>query len=216
MMDNSNKIIVDLCGGTGAWSDPYKKANYTVYVITLPNYDVTDYVIKNGYIIFFSQVIGVPNLHIKMSNIYGILAAPPCTMFSFARTTAKTPRNLKEGMETVIPCLNIIWHCQYQNILKFWAIENPARGYLRQFLGKPALTFHPYHFGNRWAKGTALWGYFKNPKKNPINLNQKELDLMRQNNRKLPVISCTNNGSLSQRRAITPSGFANAFFKANQ
>ena len=30
-----SKIILDLCGGTGAWSEPYKEAGYDVKVITL-------------------------------------------------------------------------------------------------------------------------------------------------------------------------------------
>ena len=30
------KIILDLCGGTGSWSKPYKDAGYDVRVITLP------------------------------------------------------------------------------------------------------------------------------------------------------------------------------------
>jgi hypothetical protein len=34
--NNSEKIILDLCGGTGAWSQPYKDAGYTVHNITLP------------------------------------------------------------------------------------------------------------------------------------------------------------------------------------
>lgn len=40
-MLNSHKIILDLCGGTGSWSKPYKDAGYTVKVCTLPHYDVT-------------------------------------------------------------------------------------------------------------------------------------------------------------------------------
>lgn len=27
-MNNNNKIILDLCGGTGSWSKPYKDAGY--------------------------------------------------------------------------------------------------------------------------------------------------------------------------------------------
>ena len=27
---NENKIILDLCGGTGAWSNPYKENGYDV------------------------------------------------------------------------------------------------------------------------------------------------------------------------------------------
>ena len=39
---NNNKIILDLCGGTGSWSKPYKDAGYDVRVITLPEYDIHD------------------------------------------------------------------------------------------------------------------------------------------------------------------------------
>ncbi len=56
---NGDKIILDLCGGTGAWSKPYKDAGYDVRLITLPEYDVRTY--------------------IPPDNVYGILAAPPCT-----------------------------------------------------------------------------------------------------------------------------------------
>ncbi len=42
-MDNSGKIILDLCGGTGSWSRFYKEAGYDVRVITLREYNVTTY-----------------------------------------------------------------------------------------------------------------------------------------------------------------------------
>lgn len=31
-MSNSDKIILDLCGGTGSWSKPYRDAGYDVRV----------------------------------------------------------------------------------------------------------------------------------------------------------------------------------------
>ena len=37
-----SKIILDLCGGTGSWSKPYRDAGYDVRVITLPCYDLFD------------------------------------------------------------------------------------------------------------------------------------------------------------------------------
>lgn len=43
-MNNSDKIILDLCGGTGSWSKPYRDAGYDVRVITLPEHDVCTYV----------------------------------------------------------------------------------------------------------------------------------------------------------------------------
>lgn len=91
------KIILDLCGGTGAWSKPYKDAGYDVRVITLPEYNVVTYR--------------------PPKNVYGILAAPPCTMFSLARTTAKKPRDFAEGLVIVEACLNIIWQCRIENKL---------------------------------------------------------------------------------------------------
>jgi len=38
-----DRIILDLCGGTGAWSKPYKEAGYQVINVTLPEYDVLAY-----------------------------------------------------------------------------------------------------------------------------------------------------------------------------
>tara|TARA_Y100000310_G_C20304221_1_gene633208 strand:- start:286 stop:696 length:411 start_codon:yes stop_codon:yes gene_type:complete len=136
-------------------------------------------------------------------------------MFSLARTRAKTPRDFKKGMEAVIACLNIIWQCQYETKLQFWVIENPM-GMLRRFLGKPAFTFDPCDFGDRWTKKTDLWGRFIEPDLRRVNLNQYELSLMAQTNRKLPSISDFTGSKQSARRAITPPGFARAFFESNK
>lgn len=192
--ENKDKIILDLCGGTGAWSKPYKEAGYDVRNITLPDYDVRTYK--------------------PPKNVYGILAAPPCTMFSLARTRAKEPRNFKNGMELVIACLNIIWECRYKKKLAFWVLENPM-GYLRQFLGKPVFVFDPCDFGDRYTKKTDLWGYFNEPKKKSVKLTAEELMRCKINNRKLPSISEITGSKQADKRAITPKGFAKAFFKAN-
>ena len=205
------KIILDLCGGTGSWSKPYKEAGYDVRNITLPDYDVRTY--------------NPPE------NVYGILVAPPCTMFSLARTKAKKPRDLKEGMETVRACLDIIWSCmeiqqdtaKKKLPLKFWALENP-NGMLKYFLGKPAFEFNPYEFGDGYKKRTMLWGWFNEPKKNvgkilvdspyhslnPVKM--KKFDKLASRE-----IAPEMFGKLTrqERRAITPAGFAKAFFDSN-
>jgi len=189
------KIILDLCGGSGAWSQPYADNDYDRRNITLPEYDIRYYKPPCG--------------------VYGILAAPPCTMFSLARTRAKTPRDFRQGMELVKACLNIIWECRYEGKLRFWALENPM-GYLRQFLGKPAFTFNPCDFGERYTKKTDLWGYFNVPKLSKVSLSQYELDLCSQNLRELPSISDFTGSKQVARRAITPLKFARAFFLANK
>lgn len=195
-MQNKDKIILDLCGGTGAWSKPYRDAGYDVRVITMPDYDVMTYQTPKG--------------------VYGILAAPPCTMFSLARTKAKKPRDLAEGMEVVEACMRIIWQARKQGNLKFWAMENPM-GYLRQFMGKPAFTFCPSEFNEDYNKTTDIWGYFKEPRK---TAQKKRFASTDKNTRKLPQIPeeykrDDKMTALQIRRSITSRRFAEAFFKAN-
>ena len=94
-------------------------------------------------------------------NVYGILAAPPCTEFSLAK--GNLPRDFEKGLETVLACLTVIWKARTESKLAFWAMENPT-GLLRQFLGKPAYSFRQWWFGDERIKPTDLWGYFNNPK----------------------------------------------------
>lgn len=149
-VDNSNKIILHLCADRGSDSRPYAEAGYKVICV--------------------GQEIGVENYH-PPKGVYGVIANPPCTMFSIARTTAKTPRDLRQGMEAVKHCLRIIWECQYdlenehqrESPLKFWVIENPGTGMLRWFLGKPRFEYCQSEYGQFFTKRTALWGNFNEP-----------------------------------------------------
>ena len=137
-----------MCGGTGSWSKPYKDAGYDVRVITLPEYDVERWR-------EYPELVSL--LH--SNTVYGILAAPPCTMFSYIRNdlTAHTLRDLRKGMRTVYACLEIIHECLYEpyrvkhNSVRFWALENP-RGYLQRFLGASTLAFDPYEYGDPYTK----------------------------------------------------------------
>ncbi len=216
--DNSKKIILDLCGGTGSWSKPYKNAGYDVRVITLPEYDVIAWRIDHDFIVFEGKY---ENMVIGINEIYGILAAPPCTMFSRARTTAKTPRDFKGAMETVKACLEIIWACRSADVgfsrdraLKFWAIENPM-GFLRQFLGNPAFSFQPWQFGDMHFKWTDIWGYFEAPRKTH-NKPPKKFNRKKWANPSTPSEFKGMKLNRAAIRAITPQGFARAFYKANK
>lgn len=195
----SKGIILDLCGGTGSWSLPYKENGFDVRVITLPEYDVREYKLPN-------------------EEIYGIFAAPPCTMFSLARTRAKKPRDFNEGMETVEACLKLIWEARKRQQLHFWALENPM-GYLRQFLGKPPYTYDPWEFGDPYTKKTDIWGYYNLPAKKFKNIDdvmtEEQKARCSTNSRRLPSISEITSSTQAARRAITPKGFAQAFYKAN-
>lgn len=225
------KIILDLCGGTGSWSRPYKDIGYDVRLITLPQFDIREAFIRgDGYLMFPMAKEYDETMIINSENVYGILAAPPCTMFSLARTKAKKPRDLREGMETVIACLKIIWECQYklknpntrETTLKFWALENPY-AMLKFFLGKPAFTFDPWEFGDGYQKKTALWGKFNEPIKKPIPMTEEMKKLVKTNSylHKIKFPKFASDRPIAFRfnkdaKSITPAGFAKAFFEANK
>ena len=238
-------IILDLCGGTGAWSKPWKDAGFDVKVITLPQWDVNLTGRLNNELVFYN-----PNrkthMDVNIDEVYGILAAPPCTMFSDARTNAKTPRDLREGMRAVLGCLAVVYMCQYATKsdqqkyppLKFWALENPWYGRLRWFLGHPVFVFDPWEFGDNYKKRTALWGYFDFPKKTHVTISdvmtKEEIEAHKTNSQKLPKfdkslmpelkeLKGVNNSDYWKQtklrqtlRSITPAGFATAFYQANK
>lgn len=183
-----SKIILDLCGGTGSWSKPYKDAGYDVRLITLPEDDVRTYK--------------------PPENVYGILAAPPCTHFA-GSGAQYWPQKDQDG-RTLID-LEIITHCLRiisMSNPKFWCMENPV-GRLKRWLGNPVMYFNPCDYGDAYTKKTCLWGYFNTPVKSSVT----------------PVRS-TRQGSWLQGlggssektkelRSITPQGFAKSFLKAN-
>ena len=193
------KIILDLCGGTGSWSLPYKEKGYDVRVVTLPEHDVLDYHPPKG--------------------VHGILAAPPCDQFSLAKTTGK-PRDLKEGCAIMFACLRIIAEAQYElegpyskaTTLKFWALENP-NGLMKRFMGRPIYKFEPFDFGHNYRKKTYLWGWFKDPVKNPVEYNGVKFDRLQS---KDIAPEFFGKYTRQERRAITPHGFAKAFYEANR
>lgn len=209
MTYNKDKIILDLCGGTGAWSKPYRNAGYDVRIITLPEYDVENW-------FECEQLVSI----IESGNVYGILAAPPCTMFSMARTVAKTPHDMRSAMKTVQACLDIIHECQFTGKrLQFWALENP-KARLRWFLGIPHLTMNPYEYGDRVRKPTDIWGNFNLPKKAPVVLTDSEKTKFGAHVQKLPPLpdgyKFGDSNNRAARRAITPPNWAQAFYEANK
>jgi len=238
-MGSKDKIILDLCGGTGSWSKPYKDAGYDVKVITPPEYDVTKVEFNRlGMEFQRCDLDNGETLTVLYQDIFGILAAPPCTMFSIARNdkTALTPRDLRGGMNIVNACLRIIHECLYfehkisKQGLQFWALENPYSGYLKRFLGKPSLVFNPYEYGDPYTKKTAIWGEFKELKKSPVKPREFEHPTTKGAR---DFVSCVEHyADLKQipegyeektgyskrtiMRSITPQGFAKAFYEANK
>ena len=207
MTDNKDKIILDLCGGTGAWSKPYKDAGYDVRLLTLPDCDITLTIFDTDWM-FFRDAKRTMFGKVRYKDVWGILAAPPCTEFSLAKSTK--PRNFEEGIRVVRSCLDIIWYCRVKAMIKWWAMENP-RGFLRQFMGKPAFQFEQWEFGHKGVKPTDIWGYFNEPKKK-VKMKPEGLSKYYPGGSRNGLGWSKN----SVERAITPAGFAKAFYEANK
>lgn len=174
------KHILDLCAGSGAWSKPYSDVSgYTVHRID----------IEKGLDV---RLILAPKF-----PVYGILAAPPCTMFSNAGNRWKrSEANYLEAISVVDACLRLIVITKP----RFWALENPI-GKLTYFLGQPRYRFHPCYFGHPYTKQTLLWGEFNIPKEQRVNSIASYAHTEVRNPKK---------------RAETFSGFAKAFFEVNK
>jgi len=180
-MKKSNKIILDLCGGTGAWSKPYKDAGYDVRIVDLP---------EDVRLLEFDPDI----------SVHGILCAPPCTIFSYARQRYGLPTQdeLLMALSIADACLRAV----YIYKPKWWALENP-RNKLRRYYGQPRIIFKQWWFGDGQEKPTCLWGDFTIPKYNP-------------GKRTKPSTYKTKKQNADKKDAITPAGFAKAFFEANK
>lgn len=182
-----NKLIYSLCDYSGNWAKPYEDNGYDVVLVDVKTGQDTRLLIK-------------PN-----REVYGILAAPPCTVFASSGAKWKSLRPISEvleGLSVVDACLRFVFACNPH----FWALENPI-GWLGDYIGSPVYYFDPCDFGDAYTKKTCLWGKFNPPIKNRIEPTEGS---------KLH----TNYGGRSEHtktmRSLTPIGFAKAFYEANK
>ena len=174
------KVILDLCSGSGAWSQPYVDAGYEVRRLEL----------ANGHDVRLTRYPDGP--------IHGVLAAPPCTVFSYARNRYQpTDDELRLALSVVDSCIRIATIARP----KWWALENPVNK-LRRFIGEPAFTFRQWEYGDAADKNTGLWGSFNPP-------------MFVVGERTKPSTFGTKKKNADPKDGITPPGFAQAFFEAN-
>lgn len=205
--EQTNRIILDLCGGTGAWSRPYVEAGYDVRVITMPDYDIVKVCIQ------------------EFPKCHGVFAAPPCDHFAVSGAQYWKEKDgdgrTKEALDVVHACLDVIEYVEPV----FWVLENPVGrlGELLKYrLGEISMVFNPCEFAG-WAdnpeteaytKKTCLWGDFWPLRKKPYTTNKGLIVEEKYNS---PLWKY---GGKSERtktlRSITPQGFARAFFEVNR
>lgn len=204
------KTIVDLCGGTGAWSRPYAEAGYQVFIVDIATL-AQSWETKGGGNITVLQYDICKLRADEIEDVHGVLFAPDCTHFSGSGAqywpakdadgrTAEAVRIVRAGLR-LIDAWQPAW----------WALENPVGRLPRLVpeLGRWKLTFQPHDYGDPWTKRTCLWGHFNQPAQRPVE----------------PVRSCGQGSWLmklggksdvtKRLRSATPPAFAQAFFEAN-
>lgn len=203
------KIILHLCADIGS--------------------DSRFFALDNDYeVIKIGKDIGVEN-YTPPKEVYGVIANPVCTEFSTAGGFDKVG-DLEKGMILVNHCLRIIKECDPT----FWVLENPAKGRLKEKLGKPKYVYQPWHYGSPWTKETALWGKFNIPPKlyTDWSLVPKNPKLYIRPNREKPSLAILHKSSAKDipefsfaldkivsdmdLRSMCSQGFAEAFYKANK
>lgn len=147
------RTILQLCADTGSDTWPYRQdSRYEVITV--------------------GADIGVENYH-PDRPIHGIIANPVCTDFTRVRSGGlvapphmgmkKTRADPEFGMKMVNEVIRVIEECD--SSLAWWAIENPATGDLRKYMGDPDYSYEPWWYGSAWTKRTALWGEFNIPER---------------------------------------------------
>ena len=208
MIFNEDKIILDLCGGTGSWSKPYSDNGYDVRIIDPQEWLEDDY--GTGDIRLFKK---------PKEKIYGILSAPPCTHFSGsgARHWEKKGKEpLLEGLSVVDACLRIAFITKPN----FWVLENPV-GRLKHYIGDCKCTFQPYQYGDAYSKRTCLWGDFNMPKPTDIvepemvEFTSKKGEVKRMSKYYFDAFKLPKN-ERARLRSMTSPGFAQAFYENNK
>lgn len=136
-------------------------------------------------------------------RVRGILAAPPCNVFAVSGNRwPRTHEDYRTALAIVDACLRLVAVCRPL----WWALENPV-GTLHRWLGPPVMRFDPCDFGDPYTKRTCLWGDFGPPEQTPVEpVNGSFMHTGLAGNKE---------GSGPARRAVTPAGFARAFFEAN-
>jgi hypothetical protein len=186
-----NKTILSLFDFSGRWSDPYRDAGYSVHQVD----------IKLGSDIFNFD-------YSSIESVYGILAAPPCTDFSLSGSRFFKRKDADGTTEKSVALVKKMMEIINFYDPTFWVVENPMSRIhkLVPELGSIKYKFHPYHHGDPYQKTTWLWGKFNIPDRNEVEPTGGRL-----------IYKVGGKSEATKEfRSMTPLGFAQAFFEANQ
>lgn len=206
------KVIISLFDYSGNWGHYYAQdPDFWVdcWDIAGGGPDIIDYAFQDTTLGYDPDLV----------DIYGILAAPPCTAYasSGARWWKGKDHDPFDCPSRKCPCKTFTEHMDTMavvtmalvEILKprgFWAIENPVGRFgSRMGLGSPRLIFDPCDYGDPYTKKTCLWGEFNaDLPRTPVDqIEGSRMHKIGQSKKRNRI------------RSTTPLGFARAFYLAN-
>ena len=197
------KTIVSLFDHSGNWPKYYKENGYSVFSLDL----------KHGFDVLELTADDFPD------QVYGIMAAPPCTDFSGSGAQYWPAKDADGRTAASLALVDKVLELVEYLEPTFWVLENPVGRLtkLRPQLGNPWF-FQPHQFAGycstteqqaheRYTKKTGLYGYFNKPILKDLGNDPSNQWIMRL-------------GGKSERtkelRSVTPLGFDKAFYEANK
>jgi site-specific DNA-cytosine methylase len=191
---NSGRTILSLFDASGEWSKPWRDAGYDVLTFDIQTgEDINDFSAQ------FMMDEGLAD-----ADIWGILAAPPCTDFASSGAQYWAKKDAKGQTEASNELVRQVMRTVEFLQPKIWALENPVGRIAKLNNLPPAqLTFDPNVYGDPYTKKTLLWGNFDN--------NLPTAPVEPTEGSRIVKLS----GKDKYARSLTPEGFAYAFFMAN-
>lgn len=208
------KLIISVYDYTTEWVQPYIQNGYPVLV--------WDKKIEGDIFEGFSYLLS----QIEETGLqpYGFLFAPPCTDFTVSGAWTWPGKDKPQPgyepfdctTELSIGLVLIALHLVdlFKKSLRFWVMENPV-GRIETLIPelKPfrKFLFNPCDFGDPYTKKTILWGDFNTDlPRTPVAPERvcKQGSWLQQLGGKIEKTKAL--------RSVTPKGFSNAFYLANQ
>lgn len=218
---NRGKVVISLFDYSGKWAQPWRDAGYSVI----------QHDIKTGSDLLTDAWIydQIEEARREGVEVYGVLAALPCTTFAGSGARWWAGRHDVESPEALAQVFgekaissgaksareyNVMLYQATRDMIAlanptgFHALENPT-GRIERATGlpEPTIRFDPSNFGDPYTKKTGIYGSFR------ADLPTANVDPVEGS--KVQSKLRGYNALDKEARSDTPDGFAYAFFMAN-